>query len=129
MSIAVADVPSWRALERSKPTARSRECIATNAQRTIAPRPAASPRSRFVTARTSPNSSPWIPGGDAGESASSAPSPNRVVTTTATAVSRPISGTRPTSAIASAAAASPTPPPTSSGTPVSAATTRPGKSP
>ena len=35
-----------------------------------------------------------------GESASSAPSPNSAVTTTATAVSRPIAGMRPASAIA-----------------------------
>ena len=44
-----------------------------------------------------------MPGGEAGESASTTPRPKRLVITTATDVSRPISGVRPTTAIATAA--------------------------
>ena len=76
----------------------------------------------------SPKSRLWIPGGDSGESASSAPRPKNPVTTTATAVSRPIPGTRPTRAIASAATAIPGIPPTRMGTPARAAITSPGNS-
>ena len=76
----------------------------------------------------SPNSSSWMPGGDSGERASTTPSPNSAVITTATAVSPPIAGTRRASAIATAATRIPAAPPTSSGAPISAATTRPGNS-
>ena len=51
-----------------------------------------STRSASVTPKTSPKSSDSIPGGDCGESASSTPRPNIVVTTTATAASRLIAG-------------------------------------
>ena len=64
---------------------------------------AAATRSASVGPRMSPNSSVSIPGGESGESASSTPSPNIVVTTTATPTSRPTPGTREASAIASAA--------------------------
>ena len=84
-------------------------------------------RSESEGARMSPNSRLWIPGGESGESANSAPRPKKPVTTTATAVSRPMPGTRPTSAIAMAATAMPGIPPTRIGTPARAATTRPGK--
>src|SRR3954452_2338950 len=87
---------------------------------------AAAIRSVLVTPRMSPKSSPCTDCGVAGESASSTPSPNSPVTTTAMALSRPISGVRVAAAIASAAAISPALPPTSSGRPASAAITSPG---
>ncbi len=50
-----------------------------------------------------------------------------MVTTTPTAASRPMPGTRETTAIASAATTMPGTPPTISGAPAIAARTRPGK--
>ena len=76
----------------------------------------------------SPKSRFWMPGGESGERASSAPRPKNPVTTTATAVSRPMPGTRPTRAIARAATAIPGIPPTRIGMPARAAITKPGKS-
>ena len=70
------------------------------------------------TPRTSPKSRLCSPGGEDGDSASSTPAPNSVVTTTATAVSRPMAGTWPAAAIASAATSRPAAPPSSSGMPV-----------
>ena len=64
--------------------------------------------------------------GTSGESASSAPAPNRVVTTTATAASSLISVRLDTAAIASAAPARPAAAPSPSGIPASEASTRPG---
>ena len=75
----------------------------------------------------SPKSSVSIPGGESGERASRTPSPNIVVTTTATATSRLTPGTRAASAIASAAITIAGAAPSSSGTPAIAAITRPGK--
>ena len=78
--------------------------------------------------KTSPKSSDSIPGGEAGASASSAPRPNIVVTTTATAASRLTPATLAASAIATAARTIAGAAPKSSGTPAIEARTRPGKS-
>ena len=50
------------------------------------------------------------------------------MTATATEVSGPISGVRPNTATETAATSTPAAPPSTSGSPSSAATTRPGKS-
>ena len=80
-----------------------------------------------MTPKTSPKSSASTPGGDCGESASSTPRPNIVVTTTATAASLLTPAILAASAIASAATTIAGVAPSSSGTPAMAATTRPGK--
>ena len=86
-------------------------------------------RSRFETASTSPKSSSWMPGGESGASASSAPSPNRDVTTTPTEVSRSMPRALPRPAMPAAAAPAPTAPPAISGRPSSDAPTSPGNMP
>ncbi len=69
--------PSALALVRSKPTASSRRWRAASASRIAAPSVAATTRSLRVTPSRSPKSSSLSPGGDAGESASTTPSPKR----------------------------------------------------
>ena len=98
--------PRSAAVARSKPAASSRQCRSQERgdDRAGERRRRGSGRRRTAP-RMSPKSRVWIPGGEAGESASRAPRPNNVVTTTATAASRPIPGARPTRAIASAAIA------------------------
>ena len=90
---------------------------------------AAAIRSPSVTPSGLPNSSSSSRGGASGLSASRPPRPSIPVTATAVAVSEPTRGSRPATAMTSAAMATPTTPPSSSGTPASAATTSPGSRP
>ena len=87
----VADRARRRCCGRSRSrAARDAGSRARRARARTAPRP--STRSLRVIASGSPKSRDWMPGGAAGASASSTPSPNSVVMTIATAVSRPMLG-------------------------------------
>ena len=116
-----------RAVVRSKATASSRQWSATRLSSTAAGEDRRQHQVGIRQREDVAEEQPWTPGGESGESASSAPSPNKPVTTTATAVSRPMPGTRPTSAIASAATAIPGIPPTSRD-PAEGGDHQPGKS-
>ena len=121
--------PGTRAAPRSKPAASRRPCSSQSAARDDErPGAAAASRSASVGPRMSPKSSASIPGGESGESASRTPSPNIVVTTTATATSRLTPGTRRDERDRQRGDDDRrAPPPSSSGTPAIAARTRPGK--